>query len=58
MIIIFDDADQTARELDALTESRLRKIAKEAEVPVVLVAAAIIHDVGEDDERAHVTSVH
>lgn len=53
MIVIFDETTLTARQLDPLTEQRLRKIAKDAEALAVAVVASILHDVGEEDEHAH-----
>ena len=53
MIIIYDEENHTARELDPVTESRLRKIAQDAQALAVAVAASIIHDVGLDDALAH-----
>lgn len=54
MIVIFDDRDNRAAELDALTESRLRKIAADAgSESFVTTIVTLLMGLGEDDERMH-----
>lgn len=63
MIVIFDGRNNSVAELDPLTESRLRKIAADADslrdvdVPqcqgLVSTIVALLIALGEDDERAH-----
>ena len=58
MIVIFDDEENRAAELDPLTESRLRKIYEDAERlreegggSLVSTIVALLIGLGEDDER-------
>ena len=60
MIVIFDDEENRAAELDALTEARLRKIYEDAERlreegagSLVSTIVALLIGLGEDDERMH-----